>query len=51
MSVFGALTDAISTVKAMMEKSVRCLENDATREEEVCRIVGHDMLKSVRELD
>jgi hypothetical protein len=44
-------TDAISQVKAMMEKSVRCLENEATREEEVCRIVGHDMLKNVRELD
>lgn len=44
-------TDSISAVKAMMEKSVRALENEATREEEVCRIVGSDLIGSVRQVE
>jgi hypothetical protein len=43
--------DSIGSIKAMMEKSVRCLENEATREEELCRIVGADLIESVRQVE
>jgi hypothetical protein len=38
-------------IKAMMDDSIRKLEDEDTRQEEVCRIVGSDLMKSVRTVE
>jgi len=41
----------VAAIKAAMETSVRALEGAATREEEVARIVGLDLVESVRTIE
>jgi len=38
-------------IKRQMAESVRMLADEKTREEEVCRIVGADLLASVRSVE
>jgi len=41
----------VADIKSAMESSVRALEGEATKDEEVARIVGFDLMESVRTIE